>query len=426
MKFFLKHRTFLYIFPFLCVAIFLWAQSLSAQTLTGAETDVLDTLDQIGGVDTYTFVAQIEQTLIPRAVPLNVGMTEERVDSQLTAEVRPDHTRFNWQFEADAGLAPIVLEQDGDQFFVLDGEERTEIQNPLAGITPSSDFGSYLRAAQNIRPSETSHPDYAVYDFDIDGDALTDLILNETGRHLSREQRAAVGVSMTSLRLLSGQGQLFIDGDGLPRRQIMSIDMPEVTDRYDASTDFIIDYQYPNETPATSPQADAPSGHILNPLISSSSTASTPARIQTDLNESLMMFGLIALSSMIMVGTLILFRRRLRIIVPLTLVVVMFTLPILQPVAHLHMHEVAVASAPPTLGDVLGVNGEDEVEDESAMAPEFEPEGVALASTAQLNQVSVEACGSGDETLDTDLDGLNDFVERCLGTNPFSIDTDND
>ncbi|MCP4981194.1 MAG: hypothetical protein GY935_11950, partial [Gammaproteobacteria bacterium] len=36
------------------------------------------------------------------------------------------------------------------------------------------------------------------------------------------------------------------------------------------------------------------------------------------------------------------------------------------------------------------------------------------------------ACGDSSESLDSDLDGLNDFVELCLGTDPFSADTDID
>ena len=58
-------------------------------------------IEQIEAAGEYSFVAQIEQTMIPRPIPINVGKTEERIDSVMSGQVvLPDFAQINLQFES--------------------------------------------------------------------------------------------------------------------------------------------------------------------------------------------------------------------------------------------------------------------------------------------------------------------------------------
>ena len=416
--------TLIILFPlisFVFLATLAGNTAAQSDTTTPSQENIVTTTSNLENIGEYSFVAQVEQTLIPRPIPLNIGATEERIDSQLTAEVRPpDYTKYTWQFEADADIPPIIMEQDGQNFYLLNGDEKTAIENPLTGFTPSSDFSTYLRASQNVRVSDTTHPDYTIYDFDINGASLAELMIAEVRRQLSPEQLATFNPDTSHIENITGQGQIFIDQNGLPQRQILNLNMPEVNERYDSLTTFTIDYQYSADvidtlsgtTPASSPS------FLTEATTQLTDNAIVETAVQASPIDWLTLFTTI-LAALGITITLIRANRKIRFAIPFLLTAVLFLTPILQPAAYAHQQRVAQANAPISLTKALGLDSDETVKAETEAA-------VAATMEIQTAQETLDSCGTGDSAVDSDLDGLNDFVERCLGTNPYNFDTDND
>ena len=143
------------------------------------EPDPIDEIQKrIQAAGGYEFTAQIEQTLVPRAIPANIGQGAERVDSQLTGQVTlPDHAQLTLRFEAGANLPLLTLEQDGANTYLIQGSERTLIENPLGTSAPGGDFMGYLHAAKDVRLKiDPQHPQFSIYEYDIDGHRFADYV----------------------------------------------------------------------------------------------------------------------------------------------------------------------------------------------------------------------------------------------------------
>ncbi len=66
-------------------------------------------------VGAYDFVADVEQTLIPRPLPSMIGQTDQRLDMRIEGEVAlPDYARLQLRLEgAGLDVPPLGLVQDG-------------------------------------------------------------------------------------------------------------------------------------------------------------------------------------------------------------------------------------------------------------------------------------------------------------------------
>ena len=111
----------------------------------------------------YDFVADVEQTLIPRPLPSMIGQTDQRVDMRIEGEVAsPDYARLQLRFEG-GGLdaPPLELIQDGAETYLLKDGEKVPVENPAGLSSPTTDYLGYLAAAENIQrlPSPASPPE---------------------------------------------------------------------------------------------------------------------------------------------------------------------------------------------------------------------------------------------------------------------------
>ncbi|MCA9948027.1 MAG: hypothetical protein KDE48_00130, partial [Anaerolineales bacterium] len=314
---------------------------------------------QITASGQYDFIAQIEQTLIPRPIPANIGATEQRIDSQLSGEVvLPDYARVNLQFEADTSVPPFVIEQVGSDTFLIKDEERTQIENPL-GVAPSTDFIGYMQAAENIQVIERpEQPHLTVYSFDIDGKKFADYFLQITRSQLPVEDQNATLVPPPSLLQMSGSGELWVDAEGYPQRQILDIHMPDMNERYDAQSHIVVDFNF------TAPLAGVPlltTDNVLPEDSPATAVASNPpANIAptTTTNITLPQILLAIFSIVFVVVMTVLIARShrlLRVSLPITLAVIIVAAPILQPFAHARTQEQTQEAALPSLGEAFGV-----------------------------------------------------------------------
>lgn len=182
------------------VVLVLAALLSGTATTQASERGPFDTLlTRVEDIGAYTFTAAVEQTLIPRAIPANIGKSAERVDSQVRGEVTlPDQAKLTLRFESGTGLPVLILEQDGADTYLIQNGERTQIQNPLSGIAPAGDFASYLRAATNVQiKTDDAHPQFTIYTFDIDGMAYAAYVRDMLEQQFAASGQADVRVSLS-------------------------------------------------------------------------------------------------------------------------------------------------------------------------------------------------------------------------------------
>ena len=220
----------------------------------------------------YDFTADVEQTLIPRPLPSMIGQTDERVDMRIEGEVAlPDYTRLQLRFEG-GGLDMPALEliQDGAETFLLKDGEKIPVENPAALSSPTADYLGYLAAAENVRISDQSpvnsdqspadDTQHAIrnthYVYDINGPRFADYVRDQMEAQLREGatvggQPLPPGVSLSPsplLQRMTGRGELWVDANGLPRRQVVDLEIPGITEQYDAQVHMIVDFDFGKST----------------------------------------------------------------------------------------------------------------------------------------------------------------------------------
>ena len=101
----------------------------------------------------YDFIADIEQTLIPRPLPSMIGQTDQRVDMRIKGEAAlPNYARLQLRFEG-GGLdaPPLELIQDGAKTYLLKDGEKIPVENPAGLSSPTTDYLGYSAAAENLQ-----------------------------------------------------------------------------------------------------------------------------------------------------------------------------------------------------------------------------------------------------------------------------------
>jgi hypothetical protein len=89
----MRHRRFLSwsFAPVYLSIIALLAYPAAAALAESSPTDAA--WQRVLEVGAYSFVADVEQTLVPRPIPANIGQTDQRVDVRLEGDVElPHHT----------------------------------------------------------------------------------------------------------------------------------------------------------------------------------------------------------------------------------------------------------------------------------------------------------------------------------------------
>ena len=410
-----------------------------AETQTQLEDDspFADVQKLVEAVGEYDFTAEVEQTLIPRAVAENIGQTEERYDSQIRGSVVfPDKISLDLRFEAGANIPPISIEQEGNNSYLVEGDERTLIDNPLSTSLPSGDFLGYLHGAENVTvAADPDRPGITVYQFDINGTKYARYVSDHIRNNLPVSERNGVVTPSSLLRGLTGQGELWVDSQGLPVRQILTTHTPQFNERFDVEARTVVDYRYDEalvatalETIAGLPGAAPDIATIATAAIPEPTASNVPAFVENVSAEEFIINSTPYILTILIVGLAAMMvarnHRRLRLVVPIFIASLLTLNPFLQPAAMAHAE--SRRASPITLAEAMGIG---ENEDANALelanqpyVPATAPEAMAL----QTATTSASQCGEGSKADDSDADGLDDFTEICLGTSPYVVDTDLD
>ncbi len=360
----------------------------------------------------YDFIADIEQTLIPRPLPSMIGQTDQRVDMRIEGEVAsPDYARLQLRFEG-GGLdaPPLELIQDGAETYLLKDGEHIPVENPAGLSSPTADYLGYLAAAENIQslPSpEIGGGAGGRYAYDINGHRFAEYVRDQMEEQLSSELPPDVTLSLSPLlQRMTGHGELWVDANGLPRRQVVDLEIPEITQEYDARIHLVVDFDFGQAAAA----------------LSASSLSNIQYRIPSiPISDALSLLLCLALATALITSGR---RRWVYAVIAVTVSVIMVASPLLQVdrIVRFQARLAEAAESTQSIAEALGLDTTAPEEHQSPIPNTLSP-SLNLQLAAQDPQ---SQCGSGAPGEDTDNDGLDDVTEYCLGTDPYYGDSDRD
>ncbi|MFN8485915.1 MAG: hypothetical protein U0768_22970 [Anaerolineae bacterium] len=209
---------------------------------------------------TYRLTSDVRQTLTPRALPANVGRGDSQAALRLEGEAAlPDRARLTIAVgrltrQPDGGAAmgaawggggtgAVQLVMVGDQAYVGHAGRWRVVENPLGGAAPVADALSLLGVARDVALVE-QRGDAARYRFTVDGARYAEIQRERLQTLAERELPPGVQVQAPAVYgRMTGDGEAWIDGAGLPRRIVVDLNLPEISAANDARVHAQVDYR---------------------------------------------------------------------------------------------------------------------------------------------------------------------------------------
>ena len=214
-------------------------------------------------VGVYHFATDIAQTTYPAPRLTNVGRSSRQETLHIEGET--DLPARTMQMALWQGGGSVLNPRDGvevriegDQAYGREiGGLWQEVDDFSGAFAPGNDLLAYLAGAKNVRLVGTETvtiPDqgdtqYAIrntkYAFDVDGPAFEDYIHDQLERHLIEKGELPAGLTLDvsrEYRGVIGEGEVWIDSDGLPARLRVNLEYPQQRNgeriKADITTDF--------------------------------------------------------------------------------------------------------------------------------------------------------------------------------------------
>jgi hypothetical protein len=392
----------------------------------------------------YHFRSDVVQTTTPSATVANAGRTSESQmlfmegDSDVTATAM-ELTMWSGAVEPDAGNSMGMRVVDGAASQRLGSGEWEQSGSALDTVVPPGDFLAYLDAARDVRQLgvESRGGDIITrYGFRIDGEALADGVIEQM-KQAGQVPTGASASLAAQYSALVGTGELWVGADGLPVRQMMSLQFPEQNSESVSATVAVDFSQYGT---ATVPGVERQSGSHWS-----------PSALLTQYRDALLL-GFVAAAGLLVLfmlsryaGIHVVSKRSMSMLVSVGL---------LTGALVSHNASAQASAAPSSFGsgpaaaeaqaaadldrdltqartDELAdphfdrlaafTNSADTVSQDAV----FQSAG-ALQQAAPLEQAAPPAILDPTDPTDTDNDGLTDFVEERIGTELDIEDSDGD
>lgn len=393
-------------------SLYVVAQSDPAANRSGAEI-LQAARDLAVASGSFRFQADGDQRLIPRPIVSMIGQNSQHVSASIDGYTElPDTTELTVSL-AGAGLdmRPVRFLQSADpkggephNILVESNGELIPVETP-SGITGDAARGylNYLDEATDVQSAEP---------IQLDGETLQVITftIGDPSAQPSDER-------FTPPPAPSGNGTMWIDSAGLPRRLTLALAQPRMTSEYDSHLSLTVNYSAFGDG-ATAAVGDSETVDGVN-----SAEIISQTQILPTLNRDILP-TLIVLSLSLFIITLAIYgyQRQPRLahsLIAVGFIFLFMATPLLQPIAAAANRDhsrAKAAAAQQTLSDAFGLN------DAQPTAPTAQ-----AASSGDLfsDVVAPVLCGEGDDS-DADNDGLTAFQENCYGTNPNKSDSDND
>ncbi|MEY4174028.1 MAG: hypothetical protein RI900_1193, partial [Actinomycetota bacterium] len=202
----------------------------------------------------YRFAGELTQTVAPVASIENAGKVSQASSMRLegvtdlgaeATEMQVSFLRSNGAAGGSvAGLDPVgVRVVDGVTSQRRGSGEWVESGSSVAGVAPAGDFMAYLAAARDVVMAGSDSVDgrsVTKYGFVLDGQTFEASMAKQVAAAHQLNPKAPA-VPRQSYSGLSGSGELWVGADGLPVRQVLSLEYP-ATAAGSVSVDINVDF----------------------------------------------------------------------------------------------------------------------------------------------------------------------------------------
>jgi len=350
----------------------------------------------------YRFAADVVQTRVPLATVGNVGRQSRQDAFYIEGQTNLPARALDLTLWSDGGSLldardGVEVRVEGDRALVRRGAGSWEEIDDFTGLfAPGSDFMAYLAATRDVveRGRETrAGVTFTRYTFEIDGRRFAAHMRDQMQRHLLEEGELPPGVSLELPRAylgMSGEGELWVGEDGLPLRQILHLDFPDM-DEERLQADVTVTFSGFGDGAA---RTDRTSGSHRRWL------------------QQAMLF----VAALTLVGVAVVYRRSRRLYASLVAVLI-FSMVVTPPLQSAQAAGFARRQAE-------RVREQERRAQEAEMARDFQS---ALSEPQRSSVPSGPAALAmirNDDHSDSDRDGLTDVQEIFLGTDPTAFDLD--
>ena len=191
----------------------------------------------------YRFATEVVQTTFPAPKLVNVGRSSRKDTLHIEGQVSlPERTLLLslWSNGGNVLNARdgVEVRIEGDRAYGRQiGGMWQEINDFSNAFAPGSDLMAYLAGAKNVKREAKSEegeswlaPSYTLYSFEVDGPAFARHLRDQMERQLVEKGELPAGLSLDSSSLyrgVTGQGEIWIDSDGLPLRLMVHVKYPQ-------------------------------------------------------------------------------------------------------------------------------------------------------------------------------------------------------
>ncbi|MFN8487403.1 MAG: LamG-like jellyroll fold domain-containing protein [Caldilineaceae bacterium] len=444
----------------LLAAILAAAFALRSPMLANAvQTDpVTAAWEKARAAGSYQFTSDVTQLTIPTAKITNVGRSSRTEQLHLEGQSDLRQRSMEMQLWSDGGSvlqhsSGLGIKISNGKTFVrqAQGDWQEKPDFSVDSLAPQGDFMAYLVALRSVKanaPEQRNGVHFTRYSFTIDGSAFARYVHDQMEQVMRAKGELPADMNLETPRYyqeMTGDGELWVGTNGLPLRQVLHLQFPEQKDEQ-VQAQMVIDFSHygaPVVTPLTALRTgDWASFWRALPHAPDALTQTLPPYL---------LFLVLGL------GAVLLFRyRRARLVqnaVALGVIASMVVGPVLTTLTHVSFFDAQTAKAAAQQQTQAAAQTEQDVR--AALGKiEFNPQLNPLESGDQRLETRDQRFETGDQRLetgdqrletslqspvsslsaalptdngvDTDGDGLSDFVEQRIGTSPVLSDTDGD
>ncbi len=388
----------------------------------------------------YRFAADVVQTTVPLPTVTNVGRQSKRDALRIEGQTNlPDQTmRLTLWSQGGSVLnaeSGVEVRVEGDRAFARQGAEPWQEVNDFTGLfAPEGDFLAYLAAARDAinQGTETrtlpprvggdrggaGEVTFTRYTFEINGPGFAAYLRDQLQQHLTETGELPPGVSLDLPRQyagMAGEGELWVGEDGLPLRQIIHLQFPPRPDDHQIEADVTVDFSDFGDRVARAQTRSA--------LAVVAGLLTVPPRAP---QQATFLAGTLALVVVMATHSR---SKKLYVALAVALIASMVCGPFLQQLQAASFGHRQAAR----------VQEQEQRQQESDMArtlrdlqshptinPHANPRDFGIRNSEFGINPQSNSPQSDDDGTDADNDGLTDYQEAQLGTNPAYGDSDGD
>ncbi|MFN8496882.1 MAG: FG-GAP-like repeat-containing protein [Anaerolineae bacterium] len=395
----------------------------------------------------YHVTADVRQTLVPRATAANIGRGDSQTAMRVEGDIVPrsgrgdDTPNVALSLRADGKTPPIDVRIVDGKAYVGYQDRWQAVDNPLDGSLPDGDYLGYLSAVVDVTPAEpvrTAGGSLDRYTFTVDGGRYAEYQQARMAKLLAGRVPQGVTIGRSArLAAMRGTGELWVDGAGRARRQILDLTMPNEGGADDSRLHMVVDFsRFGDSAPPIVAPVAGPGGALTLPP---ANAAPPPTPYDAGVSSTAADVALLIVALLLAALAVVLLdpRRRRRVYAAVVGVTIlsMVGAPLLNAglFARFQTRVAEAATLQKAMGDV------------GALPPAADPLvtlGADLAHRATPATAARSALGQPaadvrdcrvlytDQGIapgdDLDGDGLSNADEWCLGTSYTSADTDRD